>query len=126
MPRPCKRRRICAAPGVERFGPMGREARESVTMSLDEYETIRLIDLEGLSQEECARQMDVARATVQAIYAAARQKLARCLVQGMELTIAGGEYVLCDGENRGCRRRGCCGGHCRKKEEMKHENCSDI
>ena len=96
-----------------------------VRMTLDEYEAVRLIDYEGLTQEECAWQMGVARTTAQAIYGSARQKLARCLVEARELHIAGGEFELCDGQNHMCRRR-CCGGHCREKEEKNHENCSDV
>jgi hypothetical protein len=79
-------------------------------MTVDEFETIRLIDLEGLNQEECAERMAVARTTAQAIYNSARVKLAECLVRGMELSISGGDYVLCDGETGGC---GC--GHCHKR-----------
>lgn len=57
MPRPLKRRRICAEPSCGRFGPMegAYVQRPMVTMALDEFESIRLIDLEGLTQEECAR-----------------------------------------------------------------------
>lgn len=98
-------------------------------MTLDEYETIRLIDLDGLTQEECARQMDVARTTAQAIYNSARRKLAQCLVEVRELHIEGGEYVLCDGQNHACRSRHC-GGRCRKCMNMtggmNDENCSDV
>ena len=49
---------------------------------MDEYEAVRLIDLLGLTQEECAAQMNVARTTVQAIYDSAREKLARMLAEG--------------------------------------------
>lgn len=118
MPRPCKRRRVCAAPVFGRFGPRDREMPQdvqAVRMTLDEFECIRLIDLEGLTQEQCAAQMDVARTTVQAIYSSARAKLAQCLVNGEELQIMGGNYRLCpkhgafENGNRGCCRRYCMG-----------------
>ncbi len=104
MPRPCKRRRICAMPGYGRFGPIGGEEteRSAVTMTLDEFESIRLIDLEGLTQEGCAERMNVARTTAQAIYNSARMKLAECLINVKELRIEGGDYILCDGSVEGC------------------------
>jgi len=107
MPRPCRRRRVCAPPGCGRFCPAeGGGARQAVSMTLEEYETIRLIDLCGMTQEQCARQMDVARTTAQAIYADARRKLAECLVNGRELVIGGGEYRLCTGQpGPGCSCR---------------------
>ncbi|MEG0764445.1 MAG: DUF134 domain-containing protein [Pseudoflavonifractor sp.] len=112
MPRPCKRRHICALPDCRRFGPSDQDgaAQPAVVMTLDEFESIRLIDREGMTQEECAERMKVARTTAQAIYNSARVKLADCLVAGKNLHIEGGDYVLCDGdaETRGC------GHHCRK------------
>lgn len=103
MPRPCKRRRICALPQCRRFGGLeGQPGGEPLQMTVDEFETIRLMDLEGLTQEQAAGRMGVARATVQAIYNSARQKLALCLVQGRELRIDGGEYQLCPGPEGGC------------------------
>ena len=67
---------------------------------------IRLIDLEGFTQEECASQMNVARTTVQGIYIEARKKLAESLVNGKVLLIEGGEYRLCEGLGNSCGR-GC-------------------
>ena len=61
MPRPCKQRRVCGHPPCGRFGPAGQDAGPEVVMGVDEFEAIRLIDLEGLTQEECAAQMNVAR-----------------------------------------------------------------
>ena len=113
MPRPYKRRRICAMPGCGRFGPIGGENAEPsvIMMTLDEFESIRLIDLEGLTQEGCAQRMEVARTTAQAIYNSARMKLAECLVNQKELHIQGGDYILCDGSAETCGH--CCRHRCR-------------
>ena len=111
-----------------------------VSMTVDEYETIRLIDRENFTQEECARQMNVARTTVQGIYAQARGKIAHFLVEGLMLSIEGGEYRLCNGQDDGCGR-GCCyqhtgrgrgrrqgnrmrQGNMRNIQEEKDENCN--
>ncbi|HHW12651.1 MAG TPA: DUF134 domain-containing protein [Firmicutes bacterium] len=108
MPRPLKWRRVCGLPETNKFGPLDLDVddRNCVRMTVDEYETIRLIDLEGLTQEECAKQMNVARTTVQGIYAEARRKIAQSLVHGRVLLIEGGEYRLCEGPGAGCGR-GC-------------------
>lgn len=113
MPRPRKWRKVCCLPDSNRFGPLDSPLSDEsvVNMTVDEFETIRLIDLEGLSQEECASQMNVARTTVQWIYSDARKKLAESLVNGKILRIEGGDYKLCDGEgaccNEKCLRRRC-------------------
>lgn len=98
-------------PENTRFGPLNltKENIDRVQMTVDEYETIRLIDLEGFTQEECSTQMNIARTTVQGIYVKARKKLADSIVNGKVLLIEGGEYQLCSGLGngcgRGCRRR---------------------
>lgn len=108
MPRPRKCRSVCCLPWNAAFGPLGEQAAEAiVTMSVDEYETIRLIDLMGFTQEECAAQMNVARTTVQGIYNGAREKLADVLVNAKGLVIQGGDYVLCDGAEETCSCGGC-------------------
>ena len=112
MPRPRKWRKVCCLPENARFGPLesAASAEEIVRMTVDEYETIRLIDLECFTQEECAKQMNIARTTVQRIYDTARKKLAASLVQGKVLLIDGGEYIICDGQGETCGR-GCCRRH---------------
>lgn len=72
MPRPKKCRRICALPRCSSFGPLEGAADGRVEMAVEEYEAIRLIDLLGCTQEECAAQMGVARSTVQQVYDTAR------------------------------------------------------
>jgi len=109
MPRPLKWRKVCSLPDSNRFGPLDLKVNEDhfVTMTVDEYETIRLIDLQGFTQEECACQMNVARTTVQGIYNNARKKLAESLINGKVLFIEGGEYRLCDGAGSECYGGGC-------------------
>ena len=108
MPRPTKCRRVCHFPKVLEFLPVQPEAqRAPVRLTVDEYETIRLIDREGLSQEACGEWMQVARTTVQKIYDSARKKLAEALVEGVPLHIEGGEIQLCDGKGTGRECIGC-------------------
>ena len=116
MPRPRKWRKVCSLPDSRKFGPLDFNADEQnrVVMMVDEYETIRLIDLEGFTQEECAKQMNVARTTVQGIYVEARKKLAESLVNNKVLVIEGGEYQLCEGLGKGCGHG--CRRHGRKEE----------
>lgn len=109
MPRPRKWRKVCCLPTVNLFGPLNTPIYHDhfITMTVDEYETIRLIDLEGFNQEECAKYMNIARTTVQGIYNDARKKLAESLVYGKVLRIEGGEYMLCDGIEKSCNCGGC-------------------
>lgn len=81
-------------------------------LEVDEYESIRLIDYEGLTQEECAKQMNLIRTSVQAIYAQARRKLADSLVNGKRLEIRGGAYVVCEGDRQECIIRHRAGDQC--------------
>ena len=63
-------------------------------MTVDEYETIRLIDLENYTQEQCSEQMKIGRTTIQNIYASARKKLAISLINNKVIYISGGNYEL--------------------------------
>lgn len=97
MARPRKRRRVCSLPGSNAYGPLGVgfSKRDVIIMSIEEYETIRLIDFEELTQEQCSLQMKVARTTVQRIYSDARKKISDSLVNGKVLKLEGGDYSLC-------------------------------
>ena len=112
MARPIKRRHVCLLPENNKFGPMNKNGskEDMIIMSVEEYETIRLIDMERLTQEESAKSMGVARSTVQRIYDEARKKLADALINGRTLKIRGGDYRLCDKEDteRNCGKIGCC------------------
>ncbi len=110
MPRPRKCRKVCKMPKNNEFTAIdhGNGNRSEIIMTVEEYECIRLIDYEGLMQEECAERMNVARATVQRIYNDARIKLAKLIVNGSSLKIKGGDYQICQNNLDGLSCPNCC------------------
>lgn len=96
MPRPRKPRFVREEPGTRYFKPQGIPLREleSVVLSVEELEAIRLVDGEGLYQEAAAERMEVSRQTLQRILREARSKVADSLTNGKALGIDGGDYVL--------------------------------
>lgn len=98
-------------PAYNRFVPGGIPSRETVVLTIDEYEAIRLIDFQKCTHEQCAKQMDISRTTVTEIYESARYKLADSLVNGKTLVISGGHYRLCDGTASFC-----CHNRCKKAD----------
>ena len=93
MPRPRKCRRVCGMPRVRVFVPQGQTSQqEPLVLTVDQYEMLRLMDLEGYT----------------------RRILAQALVHGRSILIEGGEYTLCTAHSCGGRRCGCC--H-KKKED---------
>jgi predicted DNA-binding protein (UPF0251 family) len=85
---------ISTIPDVRRFSPMDREPKGVIRMSYEELETIRLIDYLDLSQEEAASQMGISRKSLWSDLRSARAKLAAALVEGREIVIEGGDYVI--------------------------------
>lgn len=79
-------------------------------MSLDEFEAVRLADLDGLYQEQAAEQMHVSRTTFSRIVASARRKMADAIVHGKALRIEGGPVQVMG--------RRCCRMH------DKHRHCT--
>ena len=96
MARPSRCRRVCTEPAYDGFMPIGIPCGEIMILTVDEYEVIRLIDLE--------KQMDISRTTVTEIYESARAKIADSIVYGKPLRIAGGHYRLCDGSVSCCQK----------------------
>lgn len=103
MPRPFCHRRIAGRPAASIFKPIGIPVRalEEVVMTLDEFEAVRLADLEGLYQEEAAEQMGVSRPTFSRIVDTAHRKMADALVHGKALRIEGGPVHIAG--HRCCR-----------------------
>jgi predicted DNA-binding protein (UPF0251 family) len=96
MARPEKLRCIAQLPSVGCFKPAGipANALQGVRLSLEELESIRLKDLEGLEQEKCAQQMHISRPTFHRILESARKKLADALINGKAIRIEGGNFEL--------------------------------
>lgn len=108
MPRPVKCRKVCHFPNVLEFLPADdAEKHTPIILTVDEYETIRLLDKNGYSQEQCAVSMQIARTTVQRIYEIARKKIADALIDGHPLRIEGGDFRICNGQSSNCSLGGC-------------------
>ena len=107
MPRPRKSRKVCKLPPATKFHVNGCDETDCVVLTVDEYECIRLVDYQGFSQEQCAEYMQVSRATAQLICDSARKKLASALVNGRSIHINGGDFRLCEGEEKHCNCGGC-------------------
>lgn len=96
MARPPKIRRIEQLPDVRLFKPAGVPLSEidEVVLSFEELEAIRLKDIDGLDNIDCAAKMNVSRTTFQRILGAARNKIAQALVEGFAIKLEGGNYHL--------------------------------
>ena len=101
-------------PPAHVFKPAGVPAKQlqTVVLSHEEYEAVRLADLEGLNQEEGAEKMGVSRATFGRILNSAHGVISEALVMGKALAIEGGDFLFEDPRFPGhfisgrCARRG--------------------
>ena len=95
MARPTKWRRIENVPTIPYFIPSEKDIAEvpENILKLEELEAIRLKDLEGFEQSECAEKMEVSRPTIQSILLSAREKIADSLVNGKIIHIEGGNFT---------------------------------
>ena len=120
MPRPRQCRRVAQLPQTSYYKPRGipLSVLEEVVLTVDEFEAIRLTDLEGLYQADAAEKMSISRQTLGRILESAHKKIADALVHGKALLIKGGPIEITaapfdmrgpHGPRRGrgrCRRRG--------------------
>jgi len=112
MVRPRKNRCIRALPVAAFYKPQGvaLHKMKGVTLTVEGFEALRLVDAEGVQRGEAAAMMDTSTPTLCRILAEARSTVARALANGWALRIEGGDYTIIDGENR--KRRGTA--HCRR------------
>jgi predicted DNA-binding protein (UPF0251 family) len=98
MPRPTQCRRVCQSPGATLFKPAGfpASALDEIVLAVDEFEALRLADLEGLYHAQAAERMGVSRRTFGRIIESARRKVARTLTEGLVLRIEGGKVEMAE------------------------------
>lgn len=93
MPRVTKCRRVCAEPDYKLFKSEATY-EQRIILCVEELESIRLTDFEGLEQGEAAKRMGISRGTFQRILYEARHKVAEALVIGASIVIEGGNYLV--------------------------------
>ncbi len=93
MARPTKWRKIEYIPTSKHFVPNDFKQYLENVLKLEEIEAIRLKDLEGLDQVDCAEKMEVSRATFQRILNSGRVKIADSIINGKAIKIGGGKFT---------------------------------
>ena len=98
--RPKKTRWVKCEPGERCFRPQCKPVSklEGVVLSIDEFEAVRLADLEGMTQIEVASQMGVHRSTISRMLESAHKKIADALVNIKAIRIEGGCCSFTDKE----------------------------
>jgi predicted DNA-binding protein (UPF0251 family)/predicted Fe-Mo cluster-binding NifX family protein len=96
--RPRKHRLVSDTPATGYFKPRGvpMKSLEELCLPVEGLEALRLSDVEGMNQEQAAKQMGVSRHTFGRVLKAARETVSRVVVQGHALRISGGDYRLTD------------------------------
>ena len=90
MPRPRRYRHIRGQPATTAFKPLGipLQTIDNVALSLEEFEAVRLLDKEHLTQEAAAQLMQISQATLSRTITKARTKIAEALTEGKAIIIA--------------------------------------
>jgi predicted DNA-binding protein (UPF0251 family) len=108
MARPVKWRKVSFIPGVRYFVPTDIpkcDLNENV-LKVEELEALRLKDLEGMEQEDCAIKMEISRQTFQRILITAREKVTDALVNAKAIRIEGGNFTsnICPVKCKSCHK----------------------
>ncbi|NYT10980.1 MAG: DUF134 domain-containing protein [Methanomassiliicoccales archaeon] len=85
---------ISHIPIVRAFGPLDQPPRGSVQLKFEELEALRLVDLEGMDQEQAAVTMGISRKSLWLDLKRARGKVTEALVTGMIIQVEGGTYMV--------------------------------
>jgi predicted DNA-binding protein (UPF0251 family) len=107
MPRP-RKPRLCRRYRADRvYKPQGIPMRDIaiITLSLDEFEALRLCDVENLDQEQAGTEMGVSRGTIQRLIYHAREKLVRAIIDNNAILINLRGREVCDADMHTDQRR---------------------
>ena len=123
MVRPYKKRGIKEPPRVQSFKPAGIPMRflDRVTLTIDEFEAVRLADYEGLDHKESAERMGISRPTFSRLVERARRKLGEALIEVKEIFIEGGNVYF----RNNLFRCGRCGAVMRAAEGAAVQSCAE-
>ena len=89
MVRPCIRRRVMGRPNSSYFKPEGIRMihLDEIILNLPEFEAIRLVDLNEISQEDAGKQMQISQSTLSRVLKSGRKKIAEAIVKGKAIKI---------------------------------------
>jgi predicted DNA-binding protein (UPF0251 family) len=82
-----------AVPAEGNFTPTPLRNAEPIFIETAELEALRLVDMEGLSQEEAGQEMSISRGTIWRLVQSARKKTAQALTEGRPLQIAASQFL---------------------------------
>jgi len=118
---PYRKRRIHEPPAFKSFKPGGVPAKllKTITLTVDEYEAIRLADYEGMDHLNAADSMQISRRTFSRVVERARFKIAQALIDGFELFVSGGNIEFAQTRHR-CRD---CGDEFSGFNNQKNKDC---
>ena len=98
MPKTMRKRIVCKLPEYYSFTTRNIKKPISIELTLDELETIRLVDYQKLTHKQASEKMGISRTTVSEIYEIARFKIADFLINGKSINVRGGNYQLCNND----------------------------
>jgi len=103
MARPFRCRRVWCLPEFTYFKPAGSRMAglKEIVLTVDEFEAVRLKDLDGLEQKEAAKKMGISQPTLHRLLLSARKKIAEAIVKGKAIRIEGGAYRMVGRHGRG-------------------------
>jgi len=120
-PKICKRifgepKIICFKPDVK----VDYQKSESIEITMEEFEAIRLKDYLKIKQQKVAEIMGISQPTLHRILISARENVANALVEGKILNIKGGNYMKAEKRYK-CRK---CGFEWQSPQK-EYEKCPD-